>query len=168
MKNFTSRLNPLIIAVSWIILMIVLTLISIFFSIVGGSGGEQKPLTTLSSMIVVAFYGLATISLVTSFIYRSWFKRNFWFGLIILLSLVPVARLFLDKAKEERYTFSEINTHFEDREIKTKIEYYDNFKTVRSISIWKDNKRDSVWKVFSIDGKIIDQRTFRNDTLIDK
>jgi len=32
----------------------------------------------------------------------------------------------------------------------------------------KNNKRDSVWTVFSKEGRIITQQTFRNDTLLTK
>ena len=168
MQNTKTSLNPFIIFIGWIILMITLTVILMLFSIIGSSGGEQKPLTTLSTMISTTFYSLAAISIVTLFIYRSWFKRNWWFSFIILLSLIPVTRLYFYKAKDVRYSFSEINTQIGGKEIKTKIEYYDNFKTIRSISIWKNNKRDSVWKVFSKDGRIVDQQTFKNDTLIGK
>ena len=168
MQKLKTRLNPMTIVVIWAMLMIMLTPILMFVSNIGASGGEQKPLTTLATMIAVTIYGSALFSIVTPFIYRQWFRQNLWFSFIILLTLTPVAKLIYDDISRSPYISSEQLTRVGNDEISVKTEFYDDFKTIRSISYWKNEKRDSVWKVFSKDGQIIKQQTFRNDTLIDK
>ena len=74
----------------------------------------------------------------------------------------------LFKYSKSPYSSSEMNIIVDGKEIKSKKEYYDEFKTLRSVSIWKNGKKDSVWKTFSEDGKIIKQQTFHNDTLVEK
>lgn len=117
-------------------------------------------------MIQVTVYGAALFSLLTPFVFKMWFKQNWRFVFLIPLILIPVAIDVWDRYFKTYYNTTETNTVINDAEIKTKIEYYDEFKTVRSISIWKNNKRDSVWKIFSKDGQIKKQQTYHNDTLI--
>lgn len=152
----------------WTVLMIVLTPIFMFISNIGASGGEQKPLTTLATMIVATFYGLTILSISTAIIFRQWFKKNWWFVFVIALTIIPTAKDLWDKNFKDYYSSSETNTNVNGNDIKTKTEYYDQFKTIRSISIWKNGKRDSVWRTFSKDGKIINEQTFNNDTLVKK
>ena len=163
-----TKLNPIIILGVWTILMIVLTPILMFISNNGASGGEQKPLTTLATIIVVAIYGAAILSILTPLVFRQWFKKNWWFCFIIILTIIPAVYDIWDKHSQSPYSSSEINTNVNGEEITTKTEYYDDFKIIRSISIWKNNKRDSIWKVFSKEGIIINQQTFHNDTLLTK
>lgn len=82
------------------------------------------------------------------------------------MTFIPVAKLLIDDYNKNPYSFSEINSAVNGNKIKTKIEYYDEFATIRSISIWKNNRKDSIWKVFSRDGRVIKQQTYRNDTLL--
>ncbi|TKK64068.1 hypothetical protein FC093_23380 [Ilyomonas limi] len=156
------------IVIIWTMLIIVLTPILMFVSNFGKSGGYQSPLTTLGAMIIIALYGAAILSLATPFIYRQWFRQNLWFGFIILLTLAPVARLIYDDLTRSPYASAETFTRIGNDEITTKTEFYDDSKKIRSVSFWKNDKRDSVWKVFSKDGQIIKQQSFHNDTLIDK
>ncbi len=167
-KGLKSKFNPISILGVWTISLIVLTPIMMFISNIGASGGEQKPLTILATMIAVTIYGAAVLSVLTSFLYRQWFKRNWWFGFVIILTLIPVVKDIWDNYSKSPYSSSEISSKVNGDEITTKTEYYEDFKKIRSISIWKNNKRDSVWKVFSKDGGIINQQTFRNDTLLTK
>jgi magnesium-transporting ATPase (P-type) len=167
-KGLKTKLNPIIILGVWIVFMMILTPVCMYISNIGASDGEQKPLTTLATMFVVAIYGAAIFSIVTPLLFRHWFKKNWWFSFVIILTIIPVAYDFWDKHSRSPYSSSDINTNINGDEIRTKTEYYDDFKTIRSISIWKNNKRDSVWKVFSNEGGIINQQTFRNDTLLEK
>jgi hypothetical protein len=163
-----TKLTPIKILRVWIISMIVLIPVFMYISNIGASGGEQKPLTTLATMIIVAIYGAAIFSILTPFLFRQWFKKNWWFSFVIILTVIPAAYDIWDKHFRSPYSSIEMSKNVNGHEIKTKTEYYDDFKTIRSISIWKNNKRDSVWTVFSKEGRIITQQTFRNDTLLTK
>ena len=167
-KGLKTIFNPIRILGLWVASMIILTPVFMYISNVGTSGGEQKPLTTLATMIVVAIYGAAIFSILTPLLFRRWFKKNLWFSLVIILTIIPAAFDIWDKHSQSSYSSSRIITNNNGNEIITKTEYYDNFKTTRSISIWKNNKRDNIWKVFSKEGRVIYQQTFRNDTLLAK
>jgi len=166
MQALKAKINPITILCTWTVLMIILTPIFMYISNIGASGGEQKPLETMATMIAVTIYVAAIFSLLIPFIFRRWFMHNWRFVFIIPFILIPVAIDAWDRYFKSYYSTSETNTVVNGVEIKTKIEYYDEFKTVRSISIWNNNKRDSVWKVFSKSGQIMTQQTYRNDTLI--
>ncbi|MEX6690065.1 hypothetical protein QTN47_21330 [Danxiaibacter flavus] len=166
MQALKRRINPITIITAWTVLMIMLTPVFMYISNIGASGGEQKPLVTLATMIEVTVYGAAIFSLLTPFVFKLWFKKNWYFVFVILFILIPVAIDVWDRYFKTYYNTSETNTAVNGAEIKTTIEYYDEFKTVRSISIWKNNKRDSVWKIFSKNWQIKKQQIYRNDTLI--
>lgn len=149
--------------------MIILTPVFMYVSNIGASGGEQKPLTTLATMIVVTIYGAAIISVLTPFLFKEWFKKNWWwFCFIIGIAIFPTIKDIWEKHSQSPYASSEINTTINGNEIRTKTEFYDDFKTIRSVSFWKNGQKDSVWKTFSREGKIIEQQTFNNDTLVHK
>ena len=167
-KGLKTKLNPITILGVWTFSMIILTPVCMYISDIGASGGEQKPLTTLASMVEVGIYGATIISILTPLFFRHWFKKNWWFILVIILTIIPTAYDIGDRFSQSTYSSTEINTNVNGFEITTKTEYYDDLKTIRSISIWKNNKRDSVWKVYSKEGKITNQQTFRNDTLLTK
>ena len=167
-KGLKTKLNPITILGVWTVSMIILTPVCMYISNIGASGGEQKPLTTLTTMIVVAIYGAAIFSILTPLLFRHWFKKNWWFSFVIILTIIPASYDIWDRHSRSPYSSSEINTNVNGYEITTKTEYYDDFKTIRSISIWKNKKRDSVWKVFSKEGRITNQQTFHNDTLLTK
>lgn len=166
MQALKRRINPIAILITWTVLMIILTPVFMYISNIGASGGEQKPLETLATMIEIIVYGAAIFSLLTPFVFKPWFKQNWRFIFVIPFIIIPVAIDVWDRCFKTYYSTSETSTVVNGVEIKTKIEYYDEFKTVRSISIWKNNKRDSIWKIFSKDGEIKKQQTYRNDTLI--
>jgi hypothetical protein len=167
-RGLKAKLNPITILGVWTVSMIILTPVFMYISNIGASGGEQKPLTTLATMIVVGIYGAAIFSLLTPLLFRQWFKKNWWFSFVIILTVIAATYDIWDKHLQSPYSFSEINNTVNGDEITTKTEYYDDFKTIRSISIWKNKKRDSLWAVFSKEGRIINQQTFRNDTLLTK
>jgi hypothetical protein len=167
-QGLKTKLNPIVIIGVWTISMVVLTPIFMYISNIGASGGEQKPLTTLATMINATLYGAAIISISTAIIFRQWFKRNWWYVFVIAITIIPTALDIWDNHSKIPYGFSEVRTNVNGNEIMTKTEYYDDFNTIRSVSIWKNSKKDSVWKTFSKDGEIISQQTFKNDTLVEK
>ncbi len=91
------KLNPIKILGLWTISMIVLTPILMYVSNIGASGGEQKPLTTLATMIIVSIYGAAILSIMAALLYTQWIKKNWWFAFIIILTIIPVIFDLLDK-----------------------------------------------------------------------
>jgi len=167
-KGRKTKLNPITILCVWTVSMIVLTPIFMYISNIGASDGEQKPLTTLATMIDITIYGAAILSISNALIFRRWLKRNWWFVFIIALTIIPTAKDLWNNYLKSPYSFSEVNTTVNGNEIKTKTEYYDDFKIIRSVSIWKNGKKDSVWRTFSKDGKIISEQTFNNDSLVEE
>ena len=167
-QRFKTKINPLIILGVWIVSMLILTPVFMFVSNIGASGGEQKPLTTLAKMIVVTIYGAAILSILTAILFRQWFKKNWWYIFIIALTIVPVARDMWDYYSASSYSYSETTKNINGNKITIKTEYYDDAKTIRSTSIWKNDKKDSTWTVYSKDGEIIKQQTFHNDEPVGK
>ena len=162
-----TKLNPLKLLIGWTILMIVLTPILMFISNIGASGGEQKPLTTLATMPILTLIGATIICIVTPFIFRKWSKSNKWFiVLTILFSMLTTIFIYLYYF-ETPYSYVEKNREIEGNKIEIKTEYYnDENKVIRSVSFWKNGKRDSTWAVLSKEGKIISEKVYKNDKLI--
>ena len=169
MRISKPRLNPILILGIWILATFILTPIVMFVSGIDHSGGEQTPITTLAVMIKVMFYGTAAISVLTPFIFRKWFKNHLWFSFVIIGTLIIVARLLIDNLADP-YTFSESTEIINGNTIVTRTKYYDGnkFEKVRSVSYWKNNKKDSIWTTYSENGEMIDQETYQNGTLIKK
>lgn len=170
MQENKTRLNPVKILGLWILSMLILTPCFMYVSNIGASGGEQKPLTTLATMIAVTIYGAAFISALTPLFFKKWFKRNWWYIIIILVTFIPVIGLIKDMLTADPYSYSEKTKEINGDTFLIKTEYYDDneFKKIRSISYWKNNKKDSTWTTYSENGNIISQETYRNDTLIKK
>ena len=154
----------------WTVSMIILTPILMFISNVGASGGEQKPLITLATMIVVTLYGLTTLSISSAIIFRHWFKRNWWYVFVIAITIIPTAMDIWDNYSTNPYSFSETTQEINGDTVLTKTEFYNesDFKKIRSISFWGNNKKDSIWVTYSDKGDIIKRETYLNDTLVTK
>ena len=71
--------------------MIVITPIYCFVPFLGATSGDNNPLTRGTTMLEIAFYGAAILSIFTSFMFRQWFRQHWRFAFIILLTLIPVA-----------------------------------------------------------------------------
>jgi hypothetical protein len=90
MQIFKTKLNPLSILFAWIKLMIIATPIYCFIPFLGATSGDNSPLTRFATIIEIAFYGAAILSILTPFFFRQWFRQNWRFVFIILLTLMPV------------------------------------------------------------------------------
>jgi hypothetical protein len=169
-KGLKAKLNPITILGLWTVSMVVLTPICMFISNIGASGGEQKPLTTLVTMILVTLYGLTILSISTAIIFRQWFKKNWWFVFVIALTIIPTAKDLWDNNSKYSYSFRETTEEINGDTIVTKTEFYNesDFKKIRSIRIWKNSKKDSIWVTYSETGDIIKQETYHNDILVTK
>ena len=64
-QKLTTKINHVKIIGVWTILMIIMTPIFMYISNIDASGGEQKPLSTLATMLNVTIYGTAILSIVT-------------------------------------------------------------------------------------------------------
>ncbi len=167
MPEHKRILTPSRLLGGWLILMVVLTPLFMFISNVGASGGEQKPFTTLATMILVTILGTAIISVLTPFFFREWFRKNLWFTIFIIITIIPISIFIWQFYFENQYNSEETTIKIDGSEIDSKIEYYDNDnKKVRSISFWKNGKRDSIWTTYSLDGKVIKMKKYNDGKLL--
>ena len=161
-----SKLNPLKLIIIWLGLMVTLSIILILGS-AGSGGGEQKPLTILATITISTLIGIAVISVTAPFLFRNWFKQNKSFGVFMILALIPTTFFSWNYISSSHYSYVESSRQIDGIPYDIRKEYYDNEnKTIRSVSIWKNGKKDSIWSTFSKDGSIMKQKVYRNDTLI--
>jgi len=107
------------------------------------------------------------LSLVIPFINYSWFRKHWYINLAFLF--ISSIYLFQDlrSSGENIFGFDEKTKTVDGSEVRIRTEYYSvTPKKIRSLSYWKDGKKDSVWVTFSEDGKIIVKQVFKNDKLI--
>jgi hypothetical protein len=162
-----TKLNPLKLLIAWTLLMVILTPILMYRSNIGASGGEQKPLTTLATMTILTLIGATIISIVTPFILRTWSKSNKWFIVLTVLFSILTTAFIYQYYFETPYSYVEKNREIDGNKLEIKTEYYDDEnKVIRSVSFWKNGKRDSTWTVLSKEGKIISEKVYKDDQLI--
>ena len=77
---------PGIVYILWTSLILVFLFIAIPIANIGHTGGEQIPLTLFVYSIIPSIWGYFIISLITSIIYPSWFKKYWIINLIVFLS----------------------------------------------------------------------------------
>jgi hypothetical protein len=166
--NETMKIfNPLRIIGIWVMAVIVINVIVLPILFYNTVGGEQNSLIFLMNSLKTGAYGLFILCLIIPFVKYGWFKKfwyiNFTFVLISGTYLVQD----LKSAHKRDFSFDEEAKTTEGNDIKMKTEYYSyTLKKIRSLSYWKNGKKDSIWLTFSEDGTIIGQQKFRNDTLI--
>ncbi len=166
-RKFMPKLNPIKLIIGWAFLMIVITPILMYTSNIGASGGEQKPLITLVTMLILTLIGATIISIVTSFIFKTWIKSNKWFIVWTVLFSILTTKFIYQYYFETPYSYVEKNREIEGNKLEIKTEYYDDEnKVIRSVRFWKNGKRDSVWTVLSKEGKIISEKIYKEDQLI--
>lgn len=162
-----TKLNPFKLLIGWTLLMVVLTPILMYTSNIGASGGEQKPLTTLATMPILTLIGASIISIVTPFLFRTWSKSNIWFIILMVLFSILTTVFIYQYYFETPYSYVEKNREIDGNKLEIKTEYYDDEnKVIRSVSFWKNGKRDSTWTVLSKEGKIISEKVYKDDQLI--
>ncbi len=171
MKNFDRRkLNPLNIIVFWIMGCVLLTIVAMILLGISTSGGEQMPFVFLSKMIPITIYGVLVLSILSIPIYFRWVQKRWFINLFfIVLCSLYVYKERKAKSKVPNYSFSIIKQTVNNKEYEKRIEYYGNdFGRIRSISFTQNNKKDSIWTVYSETGSIIEQVKYNSDTLIEK
>ncbi len=160
--------NPLSFLWGFTFLMVLLTPIFMYTSDIGASGGEQKPLSTLASMIEVFVYGTAVICVSILFFYWKWVKRNWRFSIFLVSTLLPALN-FLWQDLHVPYGVETTSFEVDHVLVKKKTEFYNLAEQqIRSVSFWKNGKKDSVWIIYAESGQIISQKIYRNDSLLTK
>jgi hypothetical protein len=168
MQGKKINLNPITIIGVWTVTMIVLTPILMVVSEIGASGGEQKAFTTLGNMIIVTIIGASVLSIVTPFLFKQWFKKNIITAIVIILSTaVPSFSFLWIRFFKNPYGFIETTEQVDGNTIETKKEYYDMDKRqLRSVSYYKNELKDSIWATYNKQGEIIQQKTYKNNKII--
>ena len=164
-----KKFSPFVILGGFVLLIFVLTPILMYTSNIGATGGEQKPITTFATMATLLVLGSAIISILIPFFFWKWFKKNWWFSVFIVLTIVPASAFIWENLFENPYGFVETNDDNNGVSLSTKTEYYNMEKEqIRSVSFWKNNKKDSIWTIYTKDGKILEQTIYRDDTILSK
>lgn len=162
-----KKLNPLILIIIWVIGCLLLSVIIMFYLGNNSSGGEQKPLVFFSKFIYVIIYGILGLAIFTIPFYKRWSKK-FWLihaGFILSCSLLIILgeRNHVKTECDE----SDIILFSNGKTYTKRIDYYDDGKKIRSISFLLNDKKDSIWTVYSKDGDVISRLKYKNDILIE-
>jgi|GEM_PF-3556885 hypothetical protein len=155
----------------WIPIVIVVDLVTIPILFNTTAGGEQRPLTFLVESFKIAAYGIMLLSIVGfAFFYKNWSKLYWVFSLFFLL--IGTFYIFRSNGKTIPYGFDEATYQINGSTLKCKTEFYgqdsEAIRKIRSISFWKDNKKDSVWVTYSENGKVLEEKRYKNDTLVSR
>ena len=167
MEKPRRTFNPVLILGVWTTAMIILTPIVIYSSFFSSIGGEQRPLTLLVTMPIITIFGALAIAIFIPFGFPEWFRINKWFILVIIALSIPSIVFILPTHADDSFSYKETYDDVSGDAIKTRTEYYNlETKQIKSIAIWRNGKRDSVWTTFDKEGKIIRQKAFKNDVML--
>jgi hypothetical protein len=161
-----KKINPLAILIAWVVGCLVFAVIVMIILGKTTPGGEQAPLTFLGNFIYVIVYGLLVLSILTIFLFRTWSKKN-WVVQAVSISLC--CWLIIAGAGnniDSEYSFMRVDTIIGNKEYIKQYEYYDN-RSLRSISFFYNNKKDSVWTIYSESGKVISSLRYKEGSLVE-
>ena len=161
-----KRINPLIILVSWVVGCLVFSVIVMIILGLTTPGGEQAPLTFLGKFIYIIVYGLLILSILTIFLFRKW-TRKYWIVQAAAISLC--CYLLIAGASnniDTIHSFTRVDTTIGGREYIKQYEYYDN-RSIRSISFFYNNKKDSIWTVYSEKGDVLSCLRYKEDSVVE-
>jgi hypothetical protein len=162
MKNLSNN-SPIWVYLSAIFVIVAFCFIGIPILSIGSYGGEQKPFVLLSHAIDWSVYGFLILSFLTSFIFWNWFKK-YWYINVSIFSICFIMLYYF--YWNDKY-YNEYETEYiGNNVIGINKQYYLSNRKIRSIMYWKNNKMDSIWTVFDKEGKIIEKKFYRNDSLI--
>jgi hypothetical protein len=129
-------------------------------------GGEQAPLNFLGKFIYVIVYGLLILSILTIILFRKWSKK-YW--IVQAAAIALCCYLIVAGGRNglgAGYSLKRVDTIIGSKEYIKQYEYYGN-RSLRGISFFYDNKKDSIWTKYSESGKIISSLRYKEDTLIE-
>lgn len=162
-----KKINPLTILISWVVGCLVFALTVMIILGKTHPGGEQTPLSFLGKFIYIIVYGVLVLSILTIFLFRAWTKK-FW--IVQAASMCLCCFLIFSGWKishNVKYLTSGVDTTIGGKEFTKQYEYYDNL-SLRSISFFYKNRKDSIWTTYSESGKIISRLRYKDDSLIEK
>ena len=132
-------------------------------------GGEQLPLTFLAEVIPIIVYVVLALSLLTIPFFIQWVKRR-WF---VNIAFMILSCLFIytnwAENQESHLQYDMITTPIKigGKVYFKKVEYYgSDLRQIRSISFILNGKKDGIWVTYDTLGHIIEQKEYRNDSLI--
>jgi hypothetical protein len=161
-----KRINPLTILISWVAGCSVFALTVMVILGKTTPGGEQAPLTFLGKFIYVIVYGLLILSILTIFLFRKWSKK-YWIIQAILISLCCYLIVSGERNNADAaYSFTRVDTTIGNKQYIKQYEYYDN-RSLRSISFFYNNKKDSIWTIYSESGKVISSLRYKEGSLVE-
>lgn len=167
MKKINFR-NPFTIYLLWLIALLLYAIIGIPVLSIGYSDGEQRPLTLLFGLPYIAIYGFFALSIVTIFLNFQWFKKYWYLNALIFLFTSTLIVIDIIEQKEVVYDFGEEKLVIGDKEFIQETEYFLNTDKIRSRKFFLNNKRDSTWSVYDINGKLISREVYKNGKLLKK
>jgi len=161
-----KRINPLTILISWVVGCLVFALIVMIILAKTTPGGEQAPLTFLGKFIYVIIYGLLILSILTIFLFGKWSKK-YW---IVQAAAISLCCFLLISGKVNSvgtgYSFTRVDTIIGSKEYIKQYEFYDN-RSLRSISFFYNNKKDSIWTIYSESGKVTSSMRYKEGSLVE-
>jgi len=150
-----KRINPLTILISWVAGCSVFALTVMVILGKTTPGGEQAPLTFL-----------LILSILTIFLFRKWSKK-YWIIQAILISLCCYLIVSGERNNADAaYSFTRVDTTIGNKQYIKQYEYYDN-RSLRSISFFYNNKKDSIWTIYSESGKVISSLRYKEGSLVE-
>ena len=162
-----KKLNPLIIIILWVLGCSLLTLIIMIILGVTTPGGEQQPLTFLSMMISVIVYGILVLAIFTIPFYSAWSRKYWWLHAVLIISCSLIIFISGKNKVKTEFTESDIDIFVNGKKYLKRIKYYDNDLKIRSITFMNNDKKDSIWTIYSKDGHVISRLKYKNDILIE-
>lgn len=159
-----KKINPLTILILWVVGCLVFALIVMIILGETTPGGEQAPLTFLGKFVYVIIYGLLILSILTIVLFRKW-SRKYWLVQAVSISLCCYIIIAGEiNSGSSVYSLTRVDTVIGNREYIKQYEYYDN-GSLRSISFFYNNKKDSIWIIYSKSGKIISSSRYKEGSL---
>ena len=142
-----KKINPLTLLITWIVGSSVLALIVAIILGVNSPGGEQKPLIFLSKFIYIIIYGTLILSILSIPLFVKWSKK-YWIIQALFIGICIFCIYVGNKNTiETKYTTISVDTIIGNRKYTKCYEYYD-YQTLRSISFFYNNKKDSIWTTY--------------------
>jgi hypothetical protein len=127
--------------------------------------GAQAPLDFFGRFIYIVIYGILALSILIIFLFRKWSKENVGTH-VALISICCFALVAGARNTTREYSFTNVDTLIAGREYTKLYEYYDN-GSLRGISFFYNQKKDSIWTIYSESGNILSRKRYKEGTLIE-
>lgn len=160
-----NKVNPLILSFYWCAIVLTIGALVGIISNQNASGGEQMLLTSLSYSIIISLIGVLFINIMSIFFYRNTFRSTIIYSKILAIITLIILIVLFNAFFGEHFNFSETVIIQGSDRILIKTEYYDEIDEkarVRSLSYWKNGRKDSIWTTYAKDGSIISIVVYKN------